>query len=92
MEGELIESNQKISVSEKSNTMLLPPAHHTYSVFIIQLAVQQVIYAGLSLRGCERNFKLLTQFLTCRPPVLVVFGSGCYVSVCIYSKPSMNTG
>ena len=42
--------------------MLLPPAHHTYSVFIIQLAVQQVIYAGLSLRGCERNFELLAQF------------------------------
>ena len=62
MEGELIESNKKISVPEKNNTLLLPPAHHTYSVFIIQLAVQQVIYAGLSLRGCERNFELLTQF------------------------------
>ena len=43
--------------------MLLPPAHHTYPVFIIQLAVQQVIYAGLSLRGCKRHFELLTQFL-----------------------------
>ena len=42
--------------------MSLPPAHHTYPVFIIQLAVQQVIYAGLSLRGCERHFELLTQF------------------------------
>ena len=42
--------------------MLLPPAHHTYPLFIIQLAIQQVIYAGLSLCGCERHFELLTQF------------------------------
>ena len=62
IEGELIKSNKGISVLEKNNTMLLPPAHHTYPLFVIQLAVQQVIYAGLSLRGCERHFELLTQF------------------------------
>ncbi|MFO1429920.1 MAG: hypothetical protein U1F76_07255 [Candidatus Competibacteraceae bacterium] len=66
IEGELIEANKAIFALEKNNTLLLPPAHHTYPVFIIQLAVQQVIYAGLSLRGCERNFKLLTQFF-CLP-------------------------
>jgi hypothetical protein len=66
IEGELIEANKEMFVLEKNNTLLLPPAHHRYPVFIIQLAVQQVIYAGLSLRGCERNFKLLTQFF-CLP-------------------------
>ena len=62
IEGELIESNKQMAVLEKNNTLLLPPAHHIYPVLIIQLAVQQVIYAGLSLRGCERNFELLAQF------------------------------
>ena len=69
IEGEVIESNKEIAVLEKNNTQLLPllpPAHHTYPVFIIQLAVQQVIYAGSSLRGCQRNFELLTQFF-CLP-------------------------
>ena len=66
IEGELIESNKEIFLLEKNNTILLPPAHHMYPVFIIQLTVQQVIYAGLSLRGCERNFELLTQFF-CLP-------------------------
>ena len=66
IEGELIESNKEIAMLEKNNTLLLPPAHHTYPVFIIQLAVQQVIYAGSSLRGCERNFELLAQFF-CLP-------------------------
>ena len=62
IEGELIESNKEIAVLEKKNTLLLRPAHHTYPVFIIQLAIQQVIYAGTSLRGCERNFELFAQF------------------------------
>jgi len=66
IEGELIESSMEIAVLEKNNTLLLPPAHHTYPVFIIQLAIQQVIYAGSSLRGCERNFELLAQFF-CLP-------------------------
>jgi hypothetical protein len=66
IEGELIKSNECIPMLENNNTILLPPTHHTYPVFIIQLAVQQVIYAGLSLRGCERNFALLTQFF-CLP-------------------------
>jgi hypothetical protein len=62
IEGELIKSNKWVPVLEKNNPMLLPLAHPTYPLFIIQLAVQQVIYAGLSLRGCERHFELLTQF------------------------------
>ncbi len=66
IEGELIESSMEIAVLEKNNILLLPPAHHTYPVFIIQLAIQQVIYAGSSLRGCERNFELLAQFF-CLP-------------------------
>lgn len=66
IEGELIESSMEIAVLEKNNTLLLPPAHHTYPVFIIQLAMQQVMYAGSSLRGCERNFELLAQFF-CLP-------------------------
>jgi hypothetical protein len=66
IEGELIESNRAIAVLEKKNTLLLPPAHHTYPVFIIHLAIQQMIYAGTSLRGCERNFELFAQFF-CLP-------------------------
>jgi hypothetical protein len=62
IEGELVKSNEGFPLLEKNNTLLLPPAHHTYPLWIIQLAVQQVIYAGLSLRGCERHFELLTQF------------------------------
>lgn len=67
IEGELIPKKSTPEL-EKNDMVLLPPARHIYPLFIIQLAVQQVICSGASLRGCERNFELLTQFFNWPAP------------------------
>lgn len=47
---------------------LSPPTGHIYPVFIIQLAIQQIIYALNSLRGCQKNFEIFSQFFPVQTP------------------------
>jgi len=65
IEGELIKCNEKTQSlqKEKDPIALLCPACHSYPVLIIQLAVEQIIYAGSSLRGSEKHFEILNRFV-----------------------------
>lgn len=47
---------------------LLAPKGHSYPVFVIQLAVQQIIQGFNSLRGCQLNFELFSQFFELATP------------------------
>lgn len=71
--GTTIQSNTSIMTQEQSQNKdvqiaLSNPVGHVYSVFIIQLAIQQIIYGLSSLRGCEKNFTLFAQFFAVQTP------------------------
>lgn len=44
------------------------PTGHIYPVFIIQLAIQQVIHGLVSLRGCQKNFEIFSRFFDVQTP------------------------
>ena len=46
---------------------LFAPKGHVYPVFVIQLAVEQIIQGFNSLRGCKKNFELFSQFFEAIP-------------------------
>ena len=60
--------SEKEKAKETCKTALSTPAGHVYPVFIIQLAIQQVIESLSSLRGCQKNFSLFSQFFSIQTP------------------------
>ena len=52
----------EIKEPEIERTILVPKGH-VYPVFVIQLAIQQLIQGLASLRGCQLNFDLFSPFL-----------------------------
>lgn len=54
--------------AESAVDIFKAPLGHVYPVFIIQLAIQQVIYSLNSLRGCQKNFSLFSQFFAVQTP------------------------
>lgn len=59
LEGELL---------PKSQLELSVPKGHVYPVFVIQLAIQQLIPGFISLRGCQLTFELFSQFFELATP------------------------
>lgn len=55
-------ASEQMLVEGLAQEGLYPPVGHHYPVFLIQLAIEQVIHSLNSLRGSQKNFRLFSQF------------------------------
>jgi hypothetical protein len=61
--GKITEKTHALEVIEPEiTTGTSVPKGHVYPVFVIQLAIQQLIQSLTSLRGCQVNFELFSPF------------------------------
>jgi hypothetical protein len=55
-------ASEQMLVEGLAQASLYPAVGHHYPVFLIQLALEQVIHSLNSLRGSQKNFRLFSQF------------------------------
>ncbi len=77
-EGELITHQDACLSPLMGEIAWQAPLGHGYPVFVMQLALEQMINSFVSLRGCQSNLKSLASFFTLPVPCFSTLRDGSF--------------